>query len=222
MSQNRITKVVLSMKKSLLRLLSTSMCLALILTLQAPLTIAAQEAKAEETKAEGDEDAALAAARRRYGPNKASARVGKESIFILAGRPSIEKDPGYATIDTLKTGEILEITLGQAIKFSTPFNVKFGNLLVKKENVASNYPGVYSLWIKKTASGWNLVFNEKPDIWGTMHNSKFDIGEATATHKTLSEEVEEIKLDITAENGKGSLSISWGKHQWSSAFTIES
>lgn len=212
------------MKTILLRLLAASMCVAWVLTLSVSEAVWAQETKKKEEVAEEAEegDAEVAIARRRYGPNKASARVGEEDIFILAGRPDTEKDPGYAAIDSIKTGEIVEMTLGQAIKFSTPFDVKFGSLAIKEGNVAPNYPGVYSLWMKKTATGWNIVFNEKPDIWGTMHDKKADVGETAAKYAVLPEPVKGIKLEMKAGNGKGMLSISWGKHQWSAPFTIES
>lgn len=214
------------MSRIFIRFIAVCMCLAWVLTAGRMELVLAQKKKASEAQTgveatEGDEDAPLAAARRRYGPNKASAEVGGQKIFILAGRPDIEKDPGYAKIDSIKNGELVEMTLGQAIKFSTPFDVQFGDLTVKKENVAPNYPGVYSLWLKKTASGWSIVFNEKPDIWGTMYKSEFDVGEIAVIYETLSEPVKRIKLGMDAENGKGSLSISWGKHRWSAPFTYE-
>ena len=160
-------------------------------------------------------------ARRRYGANKAKATVEGEEISVLAGRPSISKDTAYPLIDTMKTGDLVTMNLGQAIKFSTPFDCKFGDLLVKAGNVAPDYPGVYSLWMKKTESGWNIVFNGKPDIWGTMHNSAHDIGETAITYKEMSDPKESLILDIEVGNGKGLLTITWGKHQWSAPFTIE-
>lgn len=219
------------MKTILLRVIAVTMCLMLALALGISDTASAQETKKKDEKAatvdpqedegEGDEDAEVAAARLRYGPNKASAKIGEDEIFILAGRPEVEKDTGYAAIDTLKVGELVEPSLSQAIKFSTPFNVKFGDLVVKKENVAPNYPGVYSLWLKKTADGWNIVFNEKPDIWGTMHKATSDVGETPVVYSTLDEPTENMKFTMEAEDGKGELGISWGKHHWSAAFTIE-
>jgi hypothetical protein len=184
----------------------------------------AQETKKKasaESIEEADENAESAPARQQYGPNKASVTIGMNEIFILAGRPEFQKDPGYAAINTLKNGDIVEMTLGQAIKFSTPFNVKFGSLLIKKENVAPDYPGVYSLWLKKTEKGWNLVFNEKPDIWGTMHKSQYDVGETALQYSAAGEPTKSLKLDMTAGNGKGELSIAWGKHKWYAPFTIE-
>ena len=220
------------MKNKILRVLAASLCMVWALGL-------ADSAYAQETKKkesadstdaeavsasdpeEGDEDAELAAARRRYGPNKAGAKIGDDEIFLIAGRPDIEKDPAYPKVDSLKAGEIVEMTLGQAVKFSTPFDVKFGNLLIKKENVAPNYPGVYSIWMKRTSGGWSFVFNEKPDIWGTMHKSASDVGETAATYVALDEPVKGIKLKMSAEDGAGELSIAWGKHEWSAPFTIE-
>ncbi len=209
------------MRKALSRILAVSACLTCMLTLAITDAVSAQETKKKASVEKANENAEAAPARRRYGPNKASATIGTNEIFLLAGRPEIQKDPGYTAIDTLKNGDIVEMTLGQAIKFSTPFNVKFGSLLIKKENVAPDYPGVYSLWLKKTEKGWNLVFNEKPDIWGTMHKAQYDVGETTLQYTTVGEPAERLKLDMIAGNGKGELSITWGKHKWNVLFTIE-
>lgn len=197
---------------------------AIVLT----LTLSATDPKVAWADDDGDpkaspqkKDARQSSARRRYGANKAKATVEGKEISVLAGRPSISKDTAYPLIDSMKTGDIVSMNLGQAIKFSTPHDCKFGNLLVKAENVAPDYPGVYSLWMKKTESGWNLVFNEKADIWGTMHNSAHDVGETPVAYKELSDPKETLILDIEAVNGMGLLTISWGKHQWSAPFTIE-
>ena len=115
----------------------------------------------------------------------------------------------------------MQMTLGQAIKLSTAFDLKFGDTVVKKENFAPGYPGVYSLWIKKTGSGWTFVFNEKPDVWGTMHKDKYDVSATPAKYSTLDEPTEGFKLDVQAEGDAGSLTIAWGEHQWSADFTIQ-
>lgn len=184
---------------------------------------ASDGAKATDTAGatEGDEDAATTAARLRYGPNKSSVKFGEQELYLLAGKPEAEKDPGYAAVDSLKTGDTVQMTLGQAVKLSTPFDLTFGKLTIKKENVAPNYPGVYSVWMKKTALGWNFVFNEKPDIWGTMHKADSDVGEIAAAYTVLDEAVESVALEMTAADGNGTMTISWGKHQWSAPFTFQ-
>lgn len=180
----------------------------------------AVEGTEDDQGGEGDEDAALAAARRRYGPNKSTATVGEKEIFLIGGKLPIEEDPDYPNVASLKDDQILVATLGQATKLSTQFDLKFGDTIIKNANFSPNYPGVYSVWLKKKGSGWLMVFNEKPDVWGTMHKDEFDVGQANATYTKLEEPKEGLKFDVKAEDGSGSLTIAWGEHQWSSAFTF--
>jgi len=55
--------------------------------------------------------------------------------------------------------------------------VQMSMSLEKTENVAKGYAGVYGIWLKKTAKGWNFVFNQKPDVWGTMYDPAANVGE---------------------------------------------
>lgn len=203
------------------------MCLLIMITfgLNANAQEGEDDPKASETKAakatEGDEDAAVAAARARYGPNKSTAKIGEKEIFLIASKLDPETDPDYPKIAKLKDGDIVELTLGQAIKLSTQFDLKFGKTVVKNANFAPDYPGVYSVWLKKSGSGWTMLFNEKPDVWGTMHKDKYDVGNTPAAYSKLDEPTKGLKLDVKADENGGSLTIAFGEHQWSAPFTIQ-
>lgn len=178
------------------------------------------EAKKEEK--EGPDAAALAAARERFGPNKATAKIGEKEIFLIGPKVEIKEDPDYPKVDELKDGEIIVMTLGQATKLSTQFDLKFGDAVIKNANFHPDYPGVYSVWIKKRGDGWNLVFNEKPDVWSTMHKDEFDVGETSdVMYFRLGQPEKSLKFDVYAEGDSGMLTIRWGKHEWKAPFTIQ-
>ncbi len=193
-------------------------CVALIAaTTLIAVPVSAQEktdSKAKQTEAER-----IAAARKRFGPTKVTAKAGDHEIFLLT---SVLKAEGvdYEAVDKLKDGQILQLTLSQSIKLSTEVSLKFGGVVAVKENYAPNYPGVYSLWIKKVGDGWKLVINNKPDLWGTMHRPSEDIGETDLTYDTLSEPTEKLTFELTSDGTKGSLSILFGKHKWTTPFIV--
>ena len=121
----------------------------------------------------------------------------------------------------VEDGQIYTFTLSRATKIYTDFDLSFGDIVIEKENVAKDYPGVYSLWLKKVGDGWKLVFNSQSDIWGTRHKAEFDVYEIPLTVSKLEGDVQEkflVKLERNEEGG--TLRMSWGETQWSAPFSI--
>lgn len=176
---------------------------------------------AQASAGSGSGDAAERARQRRrlQTTTTATLKFGDKNISMLAAVLKADA-PDYASIDKLQEGEILELTRSQAIKLKTDLPLAFGDLTLKTENVAKGYAGVYGIWIKKTADGWAWVFNEKPDVWGTMHDPAADAGEIKVEHGTPEKTDEAMKFTIAQEGQGGTITISWGAHQWSAKFTI--
>jgi hypothetical protein len=97
----------------------------------------------------------------------------------------------------------------------------FGETKIPRGNVAADYPGVYSLWLKRVEAGWRLVFNNEADIWGTQHNPKADAAEVRLTEEIVDHHFDRMQVDMTEqEDGRISLSLSWGSRVWGVAFSI--
>lgn len=120
-------------------------------------------------------------------------------------------------------GEVFTFTLSRATKMYTDLNIAFGDTVVKAGNVADDYPGVYSLWLKKTGDGWSLVFNELPDIWGTRHDTKHDVAEVPLTLAEVDGEPQEKFLIELEQDGDeaGTIKLRWGSHEWSAPFALQ-
>jgi len=147
-------------------------------------------------------------------------KIGDKNISMLAAILKADA-PDYASIEKLKTGEVLQLTRSQAIKLKTDLPLTFGDLTLNTENVAKGYAGVYGIWIKKTTDGWAWVFNNKPDVWGTMYDPAANAGEIAVEHGTPEKTDEAMKFVIAQEGqGGGTITISWGAHQWSAKFTF--
>lgn len=120
----------------------------------------------------------------------------------------------------ITSGEVFEFTSARAIKLFTDADLRFGDTVVKTENAGANYPGVYSIWLKKTANGWSLLFNEHADVWGTMYESEMDVAEVPLQYSALDEEVKRFTVDLEPEGDGGLLKLAWGTQQWSTPFSI--
>ena len=112
------------------------------------------------------------------------------------------------------------MTRSAVSKLRTEVNMKFGDALLKINNVAENYPGVYSVWLKKTGSGWNFVFNERSDVWGTQHAAEADVAEVAAKYSDSADATEKFEVKLESSGDGGVLSFAWGPHLWTADFDI--
>ena len=198
----------------------------------APAT--AQETTAPEAPSEADIEAGEAAAaegeeaereeeesnRRRRGPSESKIELEDEQSIRVTFTEWPLDGRDYPNLAELQPGEVMMITASAPPKLWTHTDLQFGDLTIPQGNVAENYPGVYGLWLRKTDDGWTLVFNNKPDVWGTMYDSKTDAGEITLDYAVTDAAGEAFAAEVVElEAGKGSLTLSWGEHQWSTSFT---
>ena len=163
------------------------------------------------------EEQRRALARRRRGPAISKADFGGRNVQVAIGNVPTD-GPDFAELDSVASGSVARFTVSSAIKMMTDVDLAFGDLAVEKENFAKNYPGVYSLWLKKVDDGWHLVFNEKPDVWGTQHDPAADVGEVALTHETSAEPTEKLECTVSKEGEDGTLRIAWGPNVWSTQF----
>ena len=179
---------------------------------------AEDDPEAEAQEVQEQEAEAAQQQRRRRGPNKAKIEFNGKDVVVQYGDWTVD-GADYANIGNTALGKPIEATLNAALKLITDWDLRFGeDTLIKKENVAKNYPGVYSLWIKKTAEGWSLAFNEKADVWGTMYDPEADVAEIPIGYKDVEEPNDKMEITLEDRDGGAVLTISWGKHQWVTAF----
>jgi len=215
-------------RKSITLMLTAACAFTFILASTSP-SVNAQDKK-EETKETDEERAArIAAFRAARGPSMAKYEQGDKTLSIQCAKLKAE-GVDYELVPNVKAGDYLVLTKSNAIKLKTDFDLAFGEVKVKYGNAAPNYPGVYSVWLKKTGSGWEIAFNEKADVWGTQYDPAHDIGKSPATYSKIDLEAPgENKLDdpnklrfALAEAGDAmELTIKFGTHQWTAPFSIE-
>ncbi len=123
----------------------------------------------------------------------------------------------WDTFQNVKDGDVFNFVSNRATKIYTDIDLKFGDTIIKKENMAPDYPGVYSLWLKRVGDGWHLVFNDQPDIWGSRHRADHDVAEIPLTVTTTSGDPQEKFLITLKQQGDAdaALTLAWGNMQLS-------
>lgn len=166
-----------------------------------------------------EEQRDLARRQRAAGTEARANYNGKRIRIAFADLTQGSKD--WELFEQVQDGQVYEFTLSRATKMYTDLDLKFGDVVVKKENAAPEYPGVYSLWLKKVGDGWNLVFNNQPDIWGTRHESEFDAVEVPLTvSKVEGTPVKKFKIEIAQVPTGGTLRLLWGDTKWEAPFQL--
>lgn len=181
------------------------------MTRQAALALATAEG------AEGD-------SRRRRGRRRGnfantSMTLAGQEINIRFDKPSTEQD-AFQQLAAAEAGTIISFLRNRPSKLMTHTDLRFGETLIKTGNVAEDYPGVYSLWLKRVADGWSLVFNSKPDVWGTQHDPTADVAEVPLTFEARDEEAPNLTMELEEVQDGGRLRIAWGSHQWTTTFSV--
>lgn len=157
---------------------------------------------------------------RRNASNSARLRFGEEKVNVNF-HPLPVNSEDHKRLEATKAGEVFEFVGGRATKLMTDVNMKFAQAVVKKENAAPNYPGVYSLWLRKTADGWELVFNNEADIWGTMHSAEADAAAVKLESGKAETASETFKVALDETPNGGVVRLVWGDQQWSAPFEVE-
>lgn len=150
-----------------------------------------------------------------------STKLTIDNNQILVRFDSLRADgPDHASLSSIESGKVFAFVSGRAFKLMTDADLKFGDVVVKAGNAADNYPGVYSIWLKKDGDKWNLVFNEHADIWGTQHDPAADVFEIPLTLAETEAENETFTVELTEESEGGLLRLAWGQTEWTARFTL--
>ncbi len=159
------------------------------------------------------------AAADRANPTETQLKFGEKKVRITFGKLST-KGEDYPKLATVPDGAVFRFVGSRATKLFTDADLAFGDTVVKAANITPNYPGVYSLWLKRAGDSWKLVVNNQPDVWGTQHDPAHDVAEITlqASARTVGQEEFRITLDPKADGGV--VRLAWGDTEWSTPFNV--
>ena len=179
-------------------------------------------------RAEAEAEARRELLRRfRYG-NLAEIELSGKKVMVSYADLATDSDD-YGAFEALQAGEVSAWQSAKAIKLIAHVSLSFGDVTVPYGNHSPDYPGVYSLWPKRTADGWSLVFNSEGDIWGTQRDSAADAAEVPLDHSRADEPTEKLIVEFLEVEpgakalpkdaaGEKVLLIAWGDHQFLATF----
>ena len=141
-------------------------------------------------------------------------------VSVSYGTLELESPDHRAFVDTT-AGEVYNYPGSRCFKLQTDANLVFGTATVAAHNFGPDYPGTYSLWLKKSADGMQLVFNQEADVWGSMHNPDADVSEIVLSAEKLTEPLDALKIEVLPADDGGLLRIAWGTDSWSAPFSVQ-
>ena len=132
-----------------------------------------------------------------------------KAISVEYGRPALKGRKVEDLLGQLGTGEVWRLGADKSTTFTTAADLDFGGVKVAK--------GEYSLWARKEANGWALVFNSQHGQWGTDHDASKDVASVPLKEEKEGN-AEQATIKLEEEHGGGEISIQWGDMELSANF----
>ena len=125
----------------------------------------------------------------------------------------------FARLMTTRDGAVVELTEAPALRLAADKAVRSGNVVLRPGNQTAGFPGAYSVWLKRAGSGWRLVLNQEPDVWGSQRDPKSDVGEVDLRYSKDGEPSRPLGVALvpTAAD-RWRLVLAWGPHEWAADF----
>jgi hypothetical protein len=141
---------------------------------------------------------------------KAELKAGSAAVTVDYGRPSLK---GRDMLSKLEPGSFWRMGMNEATVLTTPVDLAFGETKVAK--------GSYSLWLKKEAGQFQLVFNTQTGQWGTEHDPSKDVYKVGLETSPLPSAVETFTIDLEEAPKGGEFGLKWGVTKLHHPFTLE-
>ncbi|HUP90074.1 MAG TPA: DUF2911 domain-containing protein [Longimicrobiales bacterium] len=145
--------------------------------------------------------------------------TGPARIAITYGQPHArgrKVEGGLIPADT-----IWRFGANAATTLHTDVDITVGNVQVDH--------GDYTLFIRPSSGGWQLVISRETAQWGTDYNRSRDVGRVALTARTLTDAEESLSIYLVPESAqprsgyadlRGTLRIKWGKTELSAPWTV--
>ena len=128
----------------------------------------------------------------------AEGMVGAASVSIDYGRPSLK---GRDMLGQAGEGMVWRLGADQATGLTTSADLDFGGVRVPA--------GSYTLFARKTGSGWTLLVNSQTGQWGTAHDPSMDVAEIPLAVQD-GETMEQFTISIAEHQGEAMIHFHWG------------
>lgn len=137
--------------------------------------------------------------------------IAGKNISVEHGRPSTS-GAGYKQMSTVKDGFVWRLGSNEVTTLKTDVALKFGDNKLE--------PGRYGLFAKRAGMGWRLVVSKKNEGHPMGHKPEEDLFEVGLDTTEAPAETELLTISLGQKDGKGTLSILWGKTSSSTTFEV--
>ena len=148
-------------------------------------------------------------------PSQSAAGTARRQGLVVEG-------PDFGRLMSTRDGAVVELTEAPALRLSIDRAVRAGNLVLRSGNQTPGFAGAYSLWLKRAGSGWRLVVNHDPDVWGSQRDPKSDLGEVDLAYSKGGDPSRPLGValqPLAADRWR--LTIAWGPHEWAADFAAQ-
>ncbi len=161
--------------------------------------------------------------RRRHRPVTRKTVTAEAAGGEIALSYSLAKTDGkaFTEVASAQTGHVLRFLDHPATKLRTEVDLSAGDARVSTANAAPDFPGLYSLWIRRTKGGWELVFNEHVDVWGSQHDASADVTSVPLTYSSAETPSDTFEGALAETEDGVEVRFVWGSHQWSARLQVE-
>ncbi len=155
---------------------------------------------------------------------EATLEDGEDQVRLFT-RALPADDGEYRAVTTLVPGAPLRLLRSPVIKLTTTTALVFPGhahepVTLPVGNVAANYLGAYGVWLRRNDSGWELVFNDQADAWGSQYDPDTVRSVVPASYTRHPGGTSALKGSLEGGTDEALLRIEWGEHQWTAAFHV--
>lgn len=160
--------------------------------------------------------AALSAAMRPIGalsPRQAAqAMFAQGPIIISYGSPAVRGRTVWGGT-LVPFDSTWRLGANEATHLATSKTIQLGDMTLA--------PGMYTLWVQHTRAGTFLVVNRQAGQWGTVYDSKQDVGRVAMEVANTPEHVENLTITVRPmPQGRGAIDVAWSDKVATATFTL--
>ena len=144
------------------------------------------------------------------GRGKAEVTINGKTVTIDYGRPELK---GRDLLSKATPGMVWRFGSNSATVIESSGDLDVAGTTLKA--------GKYSLWAKKTDSGWLLMFHPQTGIWGMPVKTDGFVAQLPLTQSAGSSSVEQFTIGLSNVGGQAQIKAEWGTAVLTGSFGVK-
>jgi len=136
--------------------------------------------------------------------------INGKTVSIDYGRPSLK---GRDMLGQATPGTVWRLGMNKATEITSTGDLDVGGTTLKA--------GKYTLWAKKTSTGWMLAFHPKTGIWGMPVMTEGFVAQMPLTQAAANASVEQLTITLSDGGGKAQIKVEWGTAVLTGSFGVK-